>query len=421
MTRWLETDSLSNQDISSALAIGAYTANADRLVMVQFFADQVAGNGDYVFYVTQQVAGAGSHYRLIPITTAAAASGLTSIGGQSGMIAVRSGDVLTVYLDGLAGDTTTPDTTVRWFELAALRPTTADLTLDVSAGGEAGIDWANIGSPTTTVALSGTTIKSATDVEADSVDIQSRLPAALVSGRMDVSVGAVASGAITAAAIATDAITADKIASSAITAGKIATGAITAAAIAADAIGSSELAADAVAEIADAVLDEVYTTHATAYTLGAFLNATDPTTVTVTSSNDAGELTLYRGVTFAATVSGLTISASWTKIVFTVKTDLDLADTASTIQIVESNPGVGTDGLLYLNGAALASPITAADASLTVTQAAGTVAIALSDDATALLSRARSVHWDLKQWVSSATTLLTSGSADIELTPTRTV
>ena len=48
MTRWLETDSLSNHDISSALAIGAYTANADRLVMVQFFADQVAGNGDYV-------------------------------------------------------------------------------------------------------------------------------------------------------------------------------------------------------------------------------------------------------------------------------------------------------------------------------------------------------------------------------------
>jgi hypothetical protein len=41
---------------------------------------------------------------------------------------------------------------------AALRPTVADRTLDVSAGGEAGIDWANVGSPTTTVGLSGTTI-----------------------------------------------------------------------------------------------------------------------------------------------------------------------------------------------------------------------------------------------------------------------
>ena len=34
---------------------------------------------------------------------------------QSAAITVRSGDVLTVYLDGLAGDTTTPDMTVRWF------------------------------------------------------------------------------------------------------------------------------------------------------------------------------------------------------------------------------------------------------------------------------------------------------------------
>lgn len=45
-------------------------------------------------------------------------------------------------------------------ELAgALRPTTASRKLDVSAGGEAGVDWANIGSPTTTVNLSGTSTK----------------------------------------------------------------------------------------------------------------------------------------------------------------------------------------------------------------------------------------------------------------------
>lgn len=39
-----------------------------------------------------------------------------------------------------------------------LAPTVTGRTLDVSAGGEAGIDWANIGSPTSTVALTGTTI-----------------------------------------------------------------------------------------------------------------------------------------------------------------------------------------------------------------------------------------------------------------------
>lgn len=44
-------------------------------------------------------------------------------------------------------------------ELAeVLRPTTAGRQLDVSAGGEAGIDWANIGSPTTAVNLSATNI-----------------------------------------------------------------------------------------------------------------------------------------------------------------------------------------------------------------------------------------------------------------------
>lgn len=76
----------------------------------------------------------------------------------------------------------------------ALEPTTSGRTLDVTATGEAGIDWANIGGPTTTQNLSGTTIKTATDVESDTADIQTRLPAALASGRMDSSVGAYQSG-----------------------------------------------------------------------------------------------------------------------------------------------------------------------------------------------------------------------------------
>lgn len=79
-----------------------------------------------------------------------------------------------------------------------LLPTTAGRTLDVSAGGEAGIDWANVGSPTTTVNLSGTTVKTATDVETDTADIQTRLPAALVGGRIDANVGAISSDAAAA-------------------------------------------------------------------------------------------------------------------------------------------------------------------------------------------------------------------------------
>jgi len=89
---------------------------------------------------------------------------------------------------------------------ASLYPTTAGRKLDVTAAGEAGIDWNNIGSPTTVVNLSGTTVKTATDVETDTADIQSRLPAALVSGRMDSNMQAAANGVITAAVIADSAI-----------------------------------------------------------------------------------------------------------------------------------------------------------------------------------------------------------------------
>ena len=78
-----------------------------------------------------------------------------------------------------------------------------------------------------------------TTAQTDLDDIQTRIPAALVSGRIDASVGAVAANAITATSIATDAITAAKIE--------------------ANAIGASELATDAVTEIVTAVLTTAMT------------------------------------------------------------------------------------------------------------------------------------------------------------------
>lgn len=109
---------------------------------------------------------------------------------------------------------------------ASLYPTTLGRTLDVSAAGEAGIDLANVGSPSATLSLSGTTIKAVTD---------------------NVGVGSIAANAITASSIATDAITS----------AKIATGAITSSQIAANAIGSTQLANDAItaAKIATNAID----------------------------------------------------------------------------------------------------------------------------------------------------------------------
>lgn len=81
-------------------------------------------------------------------------------------------------------------------------------------------------------------------IQADTDNIQTRIPAALVSGRMDSSVGAMAANVLTATAINADAITAAKVADGTIDAATFAAGAINAAAIAADAITDAKVAAD---------------------------------------------------------------------------------------------------------------------------------------------------------------------------------
>lgn len=130
----IETDTGANANISAAAAVGVYTATADKLIMCDISIDQVAGNGDYVMYVTRQIGGAGSAYVLLPKTTMAAASGETAIGAQSGWMTVRNGDVLTVYVDGLAGDTSTPDWSTRWFESAGVTDETlAAVIADITA------------------------------------------------------------------------------------------------------------------------------------------------------------------------------------------------------------------------------------------------------------------------------------------------
>lgn len=68
------------------------------------------------------------------------------------------------------------------------------------------VNWAQVVSPSTTLNLSGTTVKTATDVETDTADIQNRIPAALDSGRMSASVGAMGANVLTASALATDAV-----------------------------------------------------------------------------------------------------------------------------------------------------------------------------------------------------------------------
>jgi hypothetical protein len=132
--RWIETDTLSDHDLSSAHEVGSYTADADRLIAVQLFLDDVAGDDDYLWWATLQIAGSGSAYKFLPATTAAAASGETAIGGQSILIGVKDDDVLKVYVDCIAADSSV-DAYVRFFEVSALQPATADRTVVVDAAG----------------------------------------------------------------------------------------------------------------------------------------------------------------------------------------------------------------------------------------------------------------------------------------------
>lgn len=262
-----------------------------------------------------------------------------------------------------------------------LAPTTADRTLDVSAGGEAGIDWANVGSPTTTVGLSGTTVKTATDVETDTADIQSRLPAALgangnikadvrdysgtsgtfSNGRPEVNTTHAAgtawgSGAITAAAIASDAITAAKIADGAIDAATFAAGAITASAIAADAITDAKVASDVtIASVTGAV------GSVTGNVGGNVVGSVASVTARVTANTDqlAGQtVTAAAGVTFPTsvasptnitagtitTVTNLTNAATAGDFTSTMKTSIGTAVAASAVASVTGNVGGNVTG-----------------------------------------------------------------------------
>jgi len=179
------------------------------------------------------------------------------------------------------------------------------------------------------------TSQTAGDIIGDTNDIQSRLPAALVSGRIDASVGAMAANVMTAAAAAADfsgeiadavwdearsghvtagsfgegvasvqgnvtgsvaSVTGNvdgnvtgsvgSVASGGITSGSFGVGAITATAIAANAIGASELAADAVTEIQSGLATA--SALSTAQTdITAIKTQTDKLTFTVANQVDA--------------------------------------------------------------------------------------------------------------------------------------
>lgn len=102
----------------------------------------------------------------LPATAVTTNASLLTSGTGTDQLSVTSGRIDIGKLLGTAwltpGTAGTPDVNVKlWNALTTVAlpvvPTVAGRTLDISAGGEAGVDWANVGTPGSTVNLSATT------------------------------------------------------------------------------------------------------------------------------------------------------------------------------------------------------------------------------------------------------------------------
>lgn len=262
-----------------------------------------------------------------------------------------------------------------------------------------------------------------TAVESDTQDIQSRLPAALVSGRMDSSVGAMAANVITATAIAADAITAAKVAADVTT--EIQSGLATAASVAAlptaaaiaDAVwdesiaghlgvGSTGEALDnagaagsppSAADIADAVWDEPRSGHVSAGSFGeGVLLAADSITSGVVAASAVTEI--QAGLALSTQVDALEAAA--------------IAIEADTQDIQSRLPATLVGGRIDASVGAMASNVITAAATAADFTTEVTSGLALSSQVDALEAAATAIEADTQDIQSRLPAALVSGRID---------
>lgn len=206
----------------------------------------------------------------------------------------------------------------------------------------------------------GGTAQTAGDIIADTNDIQGRLPAALVGGRIDANVGAMGTDVLTSTALAASAVT--EIQSGLATSAAVAAvqadtddiqsrlpaalvgGRMDASvgAMAANTLTASALATDAVDEIVDAVWDEPLVGHATAGSTGAALSAAgsagDPWSTPLPGAYGAGTAGNIIGNNLDAAVSTRLADADYTA-------PLDAAGTRSAVGLASANLDTQLSGI----------------------------------------------------------------------------
>jgi hypothetical protein len=158
------------------------------------------------------VAGKDLHTLVVTDRLDHAAYGLSAIEAlvddlESRLTAARAG-----YLDELAAANIPADIDTLLARLTAARAGYLDALNGHTP--QTGDSFGRLGAPAgASVSADIAAVKADTaNIETDTQDIQSRIPAALVGGRMDSDIGNIQNNAITAASIATDAIGADEIA-----------------------------------------------------------------------------------------------------------------------------------------------------------------------------------------------------------------
>lgn len=143
--------------------------DVDGITGIHGFSIDTSDNSDAGFYA------AGSFYTVVVASVTIDSQTVNFIAGTFRLVAAEAvAGKPKVDVDALLGTAWltpgtagTPDVNVKlWNALTTvalpLVPTVAGRSLDVSAGGEAGVDWANVGTPGSTVSLSATTIATLT-------------------------------------------------------------------------------------------------------------------------------------------------------------------------------------------------------------------------------------------------------------------
>ena len=143
--------------------------------------------------------------------------------------------------------------------------------------------------------------------------------------------------------------------------------------------------------------------------------------IDATSPAAGDPLIIYRDSTVAISLTGLADSTNSTKMWFTVKENLEDADTSSILQILFTNAETHTDTLLYVNKAA---PISADNGGFVVadhTDGTASITLAAAEAANLPIYAATPLYWDVKMLTAAGVTILSTGTMYIYGTPTRTI